>query len=47
MSNNTQSNSSSQVNTTRNTFNTNVSNLKMLGSSRRIQWDSKRRHRAI
>jgi len=41
------SNGTSQVESTRNTFNKNVSNLKMLGSSRRIQWDSKRRHRAI
>ena len=37
----------SQVNSTRETFNGNVSKLFMLGKSKRVFWDNQRRNRTI
>jgi|TARA_R100001377_G_scaffold6806_1_gene3670 hypothetical protein len=37
----------SQVNDARNNFNQKVDKLAMLGKTKKVQWDAKRRHRAI
>jgi len=37
----------SQVNDTRNNFNQKVERLSMLGKTKKVQWDAKRRHRSI
>ena len=42
-----QSNSNTQVNSIRTTFNDNVSKLRMLSGSRRIAWNDRRRNRSI
>ena len=42
-----QQNGNTQVNGMRDSFNSKVANLSMLGSTRRVEWDSKRRHRSI
>lgn len=40
-------NGNTQINSTRNSFNTNVSRLRMLGASKKIAWDGMRRNRSI
>jgi hypothetical protein len=40
-------NGQTQVNQTRNSFNDKISKYRMLGSSRKIQWDNARRNRSI
>ncbi|MDB0072719.1 hypothetical protein OAA60_04520 [Porticoccaceae bacterium] len=40
-------NGNTQVNSTRNSFNDKVSKLKMLGSTKKVAWDNRRRNRAI
>jgi hypothetical protein len=47
MKNHQSTNGNNQVNQARNTFNDNVSKLQILGSSKKVAWDSKRRHRSI
>ena len=44
---NQQSNGNTQLNGVRETFNSRVSKLKLLGSSRKVAWDNRRRNRAI
>jgi hypothetical protein len=44
---NQQSNGNTQLNSARESFNTNVSKLRMLGSSKKVIWDSYRRNRSI
>ena len=45
---NQQSNSGNeQLNATRNSFNNKVSKYRMLGGSKKVQWDSARRNRSI
>jgi len=40
-------NGQTQINQTRNSFNGKVSKYKMLGSSKKVKWDSVRRNRSI
>ena len=40
-------NGQSQINSTRNSFNDKVSKLRMLGNTKKVAWDSRRRNRAI
>ena len=40
-------NGQTQINKTRNSFNDKVSKYRMLGTSKKIQWDSARRNRSI
>ena len=40
-------NGQSQINSARNSFNSNVSRLSMLGKTKKVQWDGKRRNRSI
>jgi hypothetical protein len=48
MTTNQQSNNGqTQVNSARETFNTKVSRLSMLGKSKKVIWDSVRRNRSI
>ena len=48
MTTNQQSNTGqTQVNSTRETFNSKVSRLGMLGKSKKVAWDSSRRNRSI
>ena len=48
MTTNQQSNNGqSQINSTRNSFNDKVSRLSMLGKTKKVQWDGKRRNRSI
>mgnify|MGYP001026009016 FL=1 len=48
MTTNQQSNNGqTQVNSTRETFNSKVSRLSMLGKSKKVAWDSFRRNRSI
>jgi hypothetical protein len=42
-----QSNGNTQVNSTRDSYNNKVSKLNMLGSTKRLEWEGKRRHRSI
>jgi len=42
-----QTNGNTQVNTERGNFNQRVSKFKMLGKSKKVQWDGKRRNRTI
>jgi len=42
-----QSNSNTQVNGIRSTFNDKVSRLRILGGGRRIAWNDRRRNRSI
>jgi len=44
---NQQSNGNTQLNSARESFNTNVSKLRILGSSKKVIWDSYRRNRSI
>jgi hypothetical protein len=47
METNHANNGNTQVNQTRNSFNDKVSKLRILGSTKKVAWDSKRRNRAI
>lgn len=40
-------NGQTQVNTIRNSFNNKVSRLSMLGKTKKVQWDGRRRNRSI
>jgi len=40
-------NGQSQVNSVRNSFNSNVSRLSILGKTKKVKWDGKRRNRSI
>ncbi len=40
-------NGQTQVNTVRNSFNNKVSRLSMLGKTKKVQWDGRRRNRSI
>tara|TARA_R110000772_G_scaffold244574_1_gene357724 strand:- start:240 stop:398 length:159 start_codon:yes stop_codon:yes gene_type:complete len=40
-------NSNSQINDARNTFNVRVARMSILGKTKKVQWDAKRRHRTI
>ena len=40
-------NGNTQINSTRNSFNTSVARFKMLGASKKIVWDGMRRNRSI
>ena len=40
-------NGQTQVNQTRNSFNDKVSKYRMLGNSKKVQWDNARRNRSI
>jgi hypothetical protein len=40
-------NGQTQVNQTRNSFNDKVSAYRMLGATKKVAWDNKRRNRAI
>jgi len=40
-------NGNTQLNSTRDSFNSNVSKLRMLGNTKRVQWDDRRRNRSI
>ena len=40
-------NGQTQINQVRNSFNGKVSKYKMLGASKKVQWDNTRRNRAI
>ena len=40
-------NGNTQVNKTRDSYNNRVDNLRMLGGTKRIEWNSKRRHSSI
>ena len=42
-----QTNGNTQLNTERNQLNRRVSKLSMLSKSKKVQWDSMRRHRTI
>lgn len=44
---NDQLNGQPHTNDTRNTFNNRVSRYRMLGNTKKVQWDSKRRNRSI
>ena len=44
---NQQSNGNTQLNSARESFNTNVSKLRILGSSKKVIWNSYRRNRSI
>ena len=47
MENNQSNNGNTQINQTRNSFNDKVSKLKLLGASKKVAWDNRRRNRAI
>ena len=40
-------NGNTQINQTRNSFNEKVSKLRMLGTSKKVIWDGRRRNRSI
>ena len=40
-------NFNSQINDARSTFNVRVARMSILGKTKKVQWDSKRRHRTI
>jgi len=40
-------NGQTQINQSRNSFNSKVSKYRMLGSTKKVQWDSARRNRSI
>lgn len=40
-------NGQTQVNQTRNSFNNKVSKYRLLGNSKKVQWDNSRRNRSI
>ena len=42
-----QSNGNTQLNGARDSFNSKVSKLSILGSSKKVQWDDRRRNRSI
>jgi len=42
-----QQNGNTQVNGIRDSFNSKVARLSMLGSTKRVEWDNRRRHRSI
>jgi hypothetical protein len=42
-----QPNGNTQLNGVRDSFNSNVSKLSMLGATKKVQWDDRRRNRAI
>jgi len=41
------SNSNPQLDTLRGTYNNKISKLSILGGTKRLEWESKRRHRSI
>jgi|TARA_B110000977_G_scaffold179125_1_gene237421 hypothetical protein len=45
--NNKQTNGNTQLNSERGSFNERVSKMSLLGKSKKVQWDSKRRNRTI
>ena len=47
MEQNQSNNGNTQINQTRNSFNDKVSKYRMLGSSKKVQWDNTRRNRSI
>ena len=47
MESNQQSNGNTQLNSARETFNSKVYRLRMLGSTKKVAWDNRRRNRAI
>jgi hypothetical protein len=47
MSTNDQSNGNVQINSERTNFNRKVSVLSILGKTKKVQWDGKRRYRTI
>ncbi|MDB9800907.1 hypothetical protein OAB94_00845 [Flavobacteriaceae bacterium] len=47
MSTNDQQNGNSQLNSERSNFNRKVAGLSILGRTKKVQWDSRRRYRTI
>ena len=47
MTTNDQSNGNAQINSERTNFNRKVSVLSILGKTKKVQWDGKRRYRTI
>jgi hypothetical protein len=47
MENNQSNNGNTQINQTRNSFNDKVAKLSILGASKKVAWDNRRRNRAI
>ena len=47
MEQNQSNNGNTQINQTRNSFNDKVAKLRLLGTSKKIIWDGRRRNRAI
>ena len=47
MSTTTQSNGNTQVNSERTNHNQRISQFRILGKTKKVQWDSMRRHRTI